>query len=330
MNLVEAAGKAPHLVILGAGASIASSKRNPEKCGKVLPGMHNLIEVVGLQSILNKHGVPYNGEDFESLYSRLWSKGGHDSLLDKVERVVSRYFDRLRLPNKTTIYDYLVLSLCKKDMIATFNWDPFLAEAFVRNGEAVGWENLPNIKFLHGNVRVGICEDCKTCGWSMNSCRQCGKPFAPSKLMYPVANKDYSQDPFIANEWNAVRKCIQKAYLFTVFGYSAPETDREAKELLHYGWTSNPLLEYAEVALIDIKSENEVMSNWGDFPYSHHYHTHASLFDSFLLKHPRRSCEAFAEQTLEAQFIADERFPDHLLREHTPLIDVQNYIQKHY
>jgi hypothetical protein len=42
-----------HVVILGAGASIASTIHNPEPSGKKLPSMDNLIDVVGLRQILD-------------------------------------------------------------------------------------------------------------------------------------------------------------------------------------------------------------------------------------------------------------------------------------
>ena len=41
------------------------------------------------------------------------------------------YFSSLALPEHPSIYDYLVLGLRPKDVIATFNWDPFLMLAHV-------------------------------------------------------------------------------------------------------------------------------------------------------------------------------------------------------
>jgi hypothetical protein len=58
-----------------------------------------------------------------------------------------------KLPNEPTIYDHLVLSLRPKDLIATFNWDPFLYQAFVRNGH-VG--DMPYLAFLHGTMNDSI------------------------------------------------------------------------------------------------------------------------------------------------------------------------------
>lgn len=46
-------GGGGHVVILGAGASIASTFRNPEPSGKRLPSMDNFIDLVGLSDIVD-------------------------------------------------------------------------------------------------------------------------------------------------------------------------------------------------------------------------------------------------------------------------------------
>ena len=51
-----------------------------------------------------------------------------------VEQRDAEYFSKLELPDHPTIYDYRLLSLRKKDVIATFNWDPFLWLACHRKG----------------------------------------------------------------------------------------------------------------------------------------------------------------------------------------------------
>jgi hypothetical protein len=45
-------GGGRHVVILGAGASIATTFRNTEMNGKKLPSMDNFIEIVGLADIV--------------------------------------------------------------------------------------------------------------------------------------------------------------------------------------------------------------------------------------------------------------------------------------
>ena len=50
----------------------------------------------------------------------------------ELEATIREYMSSFELPNKATIYDFLVLSLTSKDLIATFNWDPFLVQALSR------------------------------------------------------------------------------------------------------------------------------------------------------------------------------------------------------
>ena len=64
-------GGGGHVVILGAGASIASTFRNPEMNGKQLPSMDNFIEIVGLQDIVSTIPEKLRSENFEQLYSNL-------------------------------------------------------------------------------------------------------------------------------------------------------------------------------------------------------------------------------------------------------------------
>ena len=122
---------APHVIILGAGASLAAFP-NGDKNGRKLPVMSNFVEIVGLEPILAKFSVPYSkGDNFEDVFSSL-----HDNkpeAADVIEKFVASYFSSLELPNHPTIYDHLVLSLRDKDFIATFNWDPFLYQACRRN-----------------------------------------------------------------------------------------------------------------------------------------------------------------------------------------------------
>ena len=60
----------PHVVILGAGASVAAFPQG-DATGKILPTMDNLVEVVGLRPILEDSGVDYHNQNFEELYSQL-------------------------------------------------------------------------------------------------------------------------------------------------------------------------------------------------------------------------------------------------------------------
>ncbi len=109
----------PHVVILGAGASVAAFPQG-DKNGKRLPVMANFIEVLGLTRDLHRLGVDFEGRGFEELYSDL-DAAGNEKAITLIEDTVRRYFSDLELPDVPTIYDHLVLSLRPKDVIATFN-----------------------------------------------------------------------------------------------------------------------------------------------------------------------------------------------------------------
>jgi hypothetical protein len=123
---------APHVVILGAGATLAAFP-NGDRHGKALPLMRNLIEITGLAPTIEAHGFATPVNDFETFYNDLLSGGADPTLTTKVEDAIRGYFTTLEIPDDATLYDYLLVSLREKDLIATFNWDPFLAQAYRRN-----------------------------------------------------------------------------------------------------------------------------------------------------------------------------------------------------
>src|SRR5215471_8086633 len=135
-----------------------------------------------------------------------------------------------------TPYDYLLSGLRRKDVVATFNWDPLLVQAFRRN---LSMRELPEIVFLHGNVCIAVCLEDKVKGFIGDTCQKCGKPLTPTKLLYPIGQKNYDSDPFIRSEWAILRRAIAGAYMMEVFGYSAPRTDVEAKSIMDSAWDTN-------------------------------------------------------------------------------------------
>jgi hypothetical protein len=300
---------APHVVLLGAGASIAAY-RHWGSAGRALPSMQDLIDVLELRADFKAKGLPVEELNFESFYDDLVTSGKDPELQHLVEQRTYEYFSSLSLPDRPTIYDYLVLSLRSKDLIASFNWDPFLLQAYRRNNIR-GVESLPVVAFLHGNVSIGVCHTDKVCGLNGNRCSKCGAPFAPSKLLYPVKQKNYSTDPFIASEWARLRDHLARAYFLTIFGYSAPKTDVEARRLMLEVWQDNHHLELAEVEIIDIKPREELKDTWEEFFIKQHYMVGADIFRSYLFQHPRRSCDAFAAATLMCSPWHDNPFPEY-------------------
>ena len=135
----------PHVVIVGAGASIAACKI--DKNGKEVPLLRNIHKILKLTSELEK----YNFSDkqmsaFEKLYSDIYGKSEYQELQKKLESKVCDYFCKLQIPDEPTLYDYLILSLTEKDAIISFNWDPFLMQAYRRNISVGNLSTKPVLK----------------------------------------------------------------------------------------------------------------------------------------------------------------------------------------
>ena len=225
----------------------------------------------------------------------------------QIESAVEEYFGKLELPDKPTIYDHLVLSLRENDLIVTFNWDPLLMQAYLRNDKA--GLKLPRLAFLHGNIRVGYCEKDKTAGLAGNICSRCGKMYKRVSLLYPIKKKDYSKDMFIANEWRQLQRGFKNAFMITIFGYSAPKVDTEAIKTMQKAWGDKNQRSMEQTAFITTQSEDKVLNNWKPFIHTHHYEVYDNFYNSWIANHPRRTGEAYLNQYLEAKFINNNPIP---------------------
>lgn len=283
-----------HVVILGAVASIALTFRNSEKTGKRLPSMDNFSDIVGLKDIIDK--VPENLKDsnFEKLYGNLHNDNPDSDLLREIEDRIKEYFGNMQLPDEPTIYDYLVLSLRGKDLIATFNWDPFLYQAWVRNKQFT--DDLPHLSFLHGNVAIGYSKEDKRCGPIGMQVRPDGGLLEPTKLLYPVEQKNYTDDEFISIEWDRIKYWLSKdssTIRATIFGYGAPVSDVEAVSLMNKAWGTPDDRVMEQFEIIDITLEDELRKRWDGFIHSHHYDVTSDYFSSSLALNPRRTSESY-------------------------------------
>lgn len=296
-----------HVVILGAGASKASCNINEEKNGKRIPLMNDLVNLINLHDELKDFPDNLRNENFENIFSTLYEKEPNSIRLQMIEKKIYDYFSDLKLPDVPTIYDYLVLSLRKKDLIATFNWDPFLWQAFERNLEFT--KNLPGIVFLHGNVAIGIDEESKSFGPKGQISLKSNKPFKPIKLLYPIKNKNYNEDPYIKDQWNLLSKYLKKPARVTIFGYSAPKTDIEAINIMKKAW-GDPEKDkrFTQFEIIDIQSEEKLTNSWKGFIFSHHYEITKDFFKSSIVRFPRRTGEVFFENYLCGKFY-EENYP---------------------
>jgi hypothetical protein len=283
-----------HVVILGAGASIASTIRNPELNGKTLPHMGNFATVVGLEDIIQNVPENLRADNFEKLYGNLHKTDPNSDLIREIEARINHYFRDMQLPPEPTIYDYLVLSLRGKDLIATFNWDPFLYQAFCRNSAFT--KDLPSMSFLHGCVALGYCQEIDRAGPVGYQARPDGGEFVPTKLLYPVEQKNYTDDEFINGEWDRLKYWLtkkNKSVRATVFGYGAPVSDVEAVSLLNTAWGKPEERNMEQFEIIDINEADELRNRWNGFIHSHHYDVTDNYFGSSLAHNPRRSCESY-------------------------------------
>lgn len=306
----------PHVVLLGAGASRAAFP-DGEASARRLPLMADFVEVVPVGPVLESWGVEWRGHGFEELYSSLATNPDQVALIKRLEAAVYAYFDALALPAEATIYDALILSLRGKDVIATFNWDPFLIQALRRNCELGA--SLPRVLFLHGNVLAGYCVEHRIAGVKGNTCSTCGNTLVPSRLLYPISNKNYQDAPLKAI-WEEFQGHVKATLFVTIFGYSAPSTDAEALDLMTQAWGGWKSREFEQIEFIDKRAESELLQSWSAFVWLGHHDVHRLFRESWIARHPRRTVEAFKNQNLEAAFI-----PDNPLPETTDLVALQTW-----
>lgn len=304
---------APHVVLLGAGASKAALP-NGDLHGRQVPLLRDVATELDLASRFPEDLRHLAGSDFEAAYSRMHDRDAE--LTAGIDELVREYFAQLELPVEPTIFDALLLSLRDKDAVFTFNWDPFLFQAHLRLQRAgVPGSSLPTIWFLHGSVAVGYClQHEQVRGVSGARCWHCGNTLMSSRLLFPVEHKDYQDGSMIEREWAAAQEYLRHAFMFTVFGYSAPMTDVEAKQLLTDAWgdIEDRRMEQTEIINRPGADHDELRELWSPFIHTHHYEIHESFYDSWIANHPRRTLEAYVNQYLEAKFIENNPVPPDL------------------
>lgn len=307
----------PHVVILGAGASRAACPKG-DKNGRLLPVMADFSKLLDLTPFFKEWGIDLN-RNFEDTYSDLF-EAGEIERLQRLNDLVEDYFDALELPDHATVYDYLVLSLRETDLIATFNWDPLLLQAYRRQPRRF---RRPKLAFLHGNVLAGYCSIDSVTGWAGLPCGQCGKPLSRTPLLYPVRHKNYAKDSSIAAQWQLLKQEMRQAFMFTIFGYGGPKTDQEAIDAMSNAWGSPSTRVLEETDFITLQSDDEVRDVWRRFIHSHHYDVTNDFFGSWLAKHPRRTGEAYLAQYIDAKFVEDNPPPVDV-----PLTDVWEWFDQ--
>lgn len=198
-----------------------------------------------------------------------------------------------------------MLSLRPKDVVATFNWDPFLIQAVRRNG-------LPRhakLAFLHGNVLQGYCAEHNLHGLRGAVCNLCGKQLAPVPLLYPIREKRYGAEPAIRSAWDLTRWAFENAFMVTIFGYGAPSSDAGAVALLKESWGDVEERSLEQFEIIDIRDDDDLRQTWKGFIHTHHYEVHSKFDGCWISNHPRRTGEAYWNQFMKAAFIESNPIP---------------------
>lgn len=277
----------PHVVILGAGASKAAFLGG-DKNGKPIPLLDDLPDIIGApwKELVTEAQPPVLG--FESQYSWIRSRQLYSEKLSEIEEIVHQYFKSLEILDCPTIYDYLVLGLRGKDVIATFNWDPFLMLAYRRNRTIA---DLPDIRFLHGCVEFATCHQHDILGSTLEKCPECDKALVQSPLIFPEQEKDYTEDALIHRDWEQVTNKLKRAFHLTIFGYAGPATDYKARKLLLDGWKEAPLKEGSHVEIINIEDEHKLRENWKEFIPFYHDMIYKEFWHSTIAKWPWRTAE---------------------------------------
>ena len=298
----------PHVVILGAGASCAAIPHG-DKNGRQISAMKGFIDRLGLRAVLNRIEISTRSDNLEDIYMELdrrsYNEPECDAVKHELDSVIRNYMGEYQLPDEPNIYDFIVLSLTSKDLIATFNWDPFLVQAMQRAGRYENGECLPHVAFLHGNVSVGFCEQDMQLGNIGAVCHN-GHQLMPMPLLYPVENKDYSSDPAIAACWREFNNVLGRAYMVTIFGYSAPVSDAAALEAMQKAWGNPKQREYEQFEIINRGEREEVLRSWENFIFPGHCEYYTSFFDTSLAKFPRRTCEVTYDMTMKCRWTRDD------------------------
>ncbi|EMM9641265.1 MULTISPECIES: hypothetical protein [Morganellaceae] len=284
----------PHVVLLGAGASVAAIPRG-DKNGMKTSVMDGFLEKLGMSEVIADLNLVTKSCNLEDIYSEIAERDEYTDVRGELDTRIRNYFSEFEIPDEPTVYDFLLLSLRKKDLIATFNWDPLLLQAYQRAVKIT--TDLPNLAFLHGNVLVGYCMKHPFGGNVDNRCPECGEYFLPSRLLYPIAKKNYNDDPFTKGNWNTLKNYLNRAYLVTIFGYSAPKTDVEAIDILKNAWGNINKRNMEDFEFIDIQQENALVDTWKDFVHTHHYTYTNDFFNSSLARFPRRTTEELFDRT---------------------------------
>jgi len=96
-NPIEALPHRPHVVILGAGASVAAIP-NGDKHGRKISVMDGFIDRLGMRDILS--GANVKSENLEEVYSELSEHPEYSEQKKQLEEAIWEYFSAFRIPDE--------------------------------------------------------------------------------------------------------------------------------------------------------------------------------------------------------------------------------------
>ncbi len=265
--------------------------------------MDGFFQNLKLESLIEGLPLKTRSSNLEDIYSEINERSKTESAFLSAKAIIEErvfdYFNSFAIPDNPTIYDFLLLSLRSKDLIASFNWDPLLIQAGNRLLEKglILPKYMPKTIFLHGNV--GVVFDPKSSSSSMHSKYNVNLG-QKSKLLFPVKDKNYADDIVIKDSWKMVTEYLKRTYILTIFGYSAPETDTKAKEILQSAWDFYGQRDIEEIEFIDILNEEKIINKWSNFIGHCHFHCSISFFDSMCGRYPRRTADHLFDVTMQS------------------------------
>ena len=109
ITLAKTFATRPHLVIIGAGATIDTIP-NGDKNGKCSSVMAGFIETLGFTDIIKRANLNIESDNLEDVYSALAEHQSCNSIRLDIENTILNYFNALELPDSITKYS-LILSI---------------------------------------------------------------------------------------------------------------------------------------------------------------------------------------------------------------------------
>lgn len=109
----------PHVVLLGAGASVAAIPRG-DKNGMKTSVMDGFLEKLGMSEVIADLNLVTKSGNLEDIYSEISERDEYADVRGELDTRIRNYFSEFEIPDEPTVYDFLILSLRKKETVTNF------------------------------------------------------------------------------------------------------------------------------------------------------------------------------------------------------------------